>query len=428
MEVAKTTKGAGGRRGGERKKSVSKSVKAGLQFPVGRVARYLKKGRYAQRTGTGAPIYLAAVLEYLAAEVLELAGNAARDNKKNRINPRHVLLAVRNDEELGKLLQGVTIANGGGQGRSVLTPHVSSTSQPTPRPARASTRLRLQNPEVLLGFCVRPSLLRSENGTSLQQGPLPMKRLLRKSPVSSKNSLIRIVALASAGSGLLYSNIDTDSKTSVLVSIPPELRDSLSLPWRTMREMMPRPSFVSLDPCRYGNLPLFFYRIGSDPSADIKKEAPAGVGDGPKPCCGCLGRDTIANAAARVGPAVVNLSVPQGFHGLSIGKSIGSGTIIDSDGTILTCAHVVLDFQGFSSSSKGKVDVTLQDGRTFEGTVVNADLHSDIAIVRIKSKTPLPTAKLGSSTKLRPGDWVVAMGCPLSLQNTVTAGIVRYFK
>ncbi|MBA0611789.1 hypothetical protein Godav_012446, partial [Gossypium davidsonii] len=72
-----------------------------------------KKGRYAQRYGGGAPVYLAAVLEYLAAEVLELAGNAARDNKKNRINPRHVLLAVRNDEELGKLLQGVTIASGG---------------------------------------------------------------------------------------------------------------------------------------------------------------------------------------------------------------------------------------------------------------------------------------------------------------------------
>ncbi|XP_057513209.1 histone H2A.1 [Actinidia eriantha] len=108
-----TTKGAGGRRGGHRKKAVSKSIKAGLQFPVGRIARFLKRGRYAQRTGIGAPIYLAAVLEYLAAEVLELAGNAARDNKKNRINPRHVLLAVRNDEELGKLLQGVTIASGG---------------------------------------------------------------------------------------------------------------------------------------------------------------------------------------------------------------------------------------------------------------------------------------------------------------------------
>ncbi|PWA64234.1 histone H2A.1 [Artemisia annua] len=113
MEAGKT-KGAGGRKGaGERKKSVTKSVKAGLQFPVGRIGRFLKKGRYAQRTGSGAPIYLAAVLEYLAAEVLELAGNAARDNKKTRINPRHLLLAVRNDEELGKLLSGVTIASGG---------------------------------------------------------------------------------------------------------------------------------------------------------------------------------------------------------------------------------------------------------------------------------------------------------------------------
>ncbi|KAK1646794.1 hypothetical protein QYE76_064599 [Lolium multiflorum] len=121
MEVSSTAaaaskgkKGAGGRKaGGPRKKSVTRSVKAGLQFPVGRVGRYLKKGRYAQRVGTGAPVYLAAVLEYLAAEVLELAGNAAKDNKKSRIIPRHLLLAVRNDEELGKLLAGVTIAHGG---------------------------------------------------------------------------------------------------------------------------------------------------------------------------------------------------------------------------------------------------------------------------------------------------------------------------
>mmetsp|Transcript_27302 Transcript_27302/g.68951 ORF Transcript_27302/g.68951 Transcript_27302/m.68951 type:complete len:82 (-) Transcript_27302:307-552(-) len=56
---------------------------------------------------------MAAVLEYLAAEVLELAGNAARDNKKSRIIPRHVTLAVRNDEELNKLLSGVTVAQGG---------------------------------------------------------------------------------------------------------------------------------------------------------------------------------------------------------------------------------------------------------------------------------------------------------------------------
>lgn len=67
-----TTKGAGGRKGGERKKAVSKSSKAGLQFPVGRIARFMKKGRYSQRVGTGAPIYLAAVLEYLAAEVFSV--------------------------------------------------------------------------------------------------------------------------------------------------------------------------------------------------------------------------------------------------------------------------------------------------------------------------------------------------------------------
>ena len=91
------------------KKAVSRSTKAGLQFPVGRIARYLKKGKYASRVGAGAPVYLAAVLEYLAAEVLELAGNAARDNKKTRIVPRHIQLAVRNDEELSKYVLQATV-------------------------------------------------------------------------------------------------------------------------------------------------------------------------------------------------------------------------------------------------------------------------------------------------------------------------------
>ncbi|XP_010574113.1 PREDICTED: histone H2A, sperm-like [Haliaeetus leucocephalus] len=91
----------------------TKSAKAGLQFPVGRVYRLLKRGNYADRIGPGAAIYLAAVLEYLSAEILELAGNAARENRKARILPRHIQLAVRNDDELNKLFSCVTIAQGG---------------------------------------------------------------------------------------------------------------------------------------------------------------------------------------------------------------------------------------------------------------------------------------------------------------------------
>ena len=96
-----------------RAKPQSRSSRAGLQFPVGKIHRLLRKGNYATRVGAGAPVYLAAVMEYLVAEILELAGNAAHDNKKKRVNPRHLQLAIRNDEELNKLLAGVTIAQGG---------------------------------------------------------------------------------------------------------------------------------------------------------------------------------------------------------------------------------------------------------------------------------------------------------------------------
>jgi histone H2A len=108
-------KSKGGRAGGKKKAgdSHSRSHRAGLQFPVGRIHRHLREGRYAERIGAGAPVYLAAVLEYLTAEILELAGNASRDNKRTRIIPRHIQLAIRNDEELNKLLADVTISSGG---------------------------------------------------------------------------------------------------------------------------------------------------------------------------------------------------------------------------------------------------------------------------------------------------------------------------
>ncbi len=110
LKINMSGRGKGGK---ARAKAKTRSARAGLQFPVGRVHRLLRNGNYSERVGAGAPVYLAAVMEYLAAEILELAGNAARDNKKQRINPRHLQLAIRNDEELNKLLAGVTIAQGG---------------------------------------------------------------------------------------------------------------------------------------------------------------------------------------------------------------------------------------------------------------------------------------------------------------------------
>jgi histone H2A len=138
-----SAKGAKGGKGGRGKtsgkKATSKSAKAGLQFPVGRIGRFLKKGRYAPRVGAGAPVYLASVLEYLTAEILELAGNAARDNKKSRIIPRHIQLAVRNDEELNKLLGGVTISQGG------VLPNIHSVLVPKKSEASASTGKKAKN-------------------------------------------------------------------------------------------------------------------------------------------------------------------------------------------------------------------------------------------------------------------------------------------
>ncbi|XP_078386643.1 histone H2A-like [Cetorhinus maximus] len=92
-------------------KAKTGSSRAGLQFLVSRIHRLPCKGHYAKHVRAGALIYLAAVLETLAAKILELASNAARD-KKTHIIPRHLQLTIHNDEELNKLLGEVTIAQG----------------------------------------------------------------------------------------------------------------------------------------------------------------------------------------------------------------------------------------------------------------------------------------------------------------------------
>jgi len=138
------------------------------------------------------------------------------------------------------------------------------------------------------------------------------------------------------------------------------------------------------------------------------------------------GTNVIVAAVEKVGPAVVRIDTVKrtmnplgGLFGM--GPSIqqqrgqGSGFITRSDGVVLTNAHVV---EGTSV-----VGVTLPDGRSFEGKVLGADPLTDVAVVKVVG-TRLPVAPLGNSESVRPGQWAIAIGNPLGLDNTVTAGII----
>lgn len=139
----------------------------------------------------------------------------------------------------------------------------------------------------------------------------------------------------------------------------------------------------------------------------------------------------IADAAEKVGPAVVRINALRRLNGEidpfrqffgegglpeeKIQEGSGSGFILSSDGRVLTNAHVV--------EGADEVEVKLKDGRSFQGKVVGLDVVTDIAAIKIEAKQ-LPTVTLGNSEQLIPGQWAIAIGNPLGLDSTVTAGII----
>ncbi|WP_319422760.1 HhoA/HhoB/HtrA family serine endopeptidase [Pleurocapsa sp. FMAR1] len=96
-------------------------------------------------------------------------------------------------------------------------------------------------------------------------------------------------------------------------------------------------------------------------------------------------------------------------------RGVGSGFVVSSDGLIVTNAHVV--------DGSDKVEVTLKDGRTFKGKVMGTDSLTDVAVIKIEADG-LPAVTFADSDRLQPGEWAIAIGNPLGLDNTVTTGIV----
>ncbi|EDK99049.1 HtrA serine peptidase 2, isoform CRA_b [Mus musculus] len=126
----------------------------------------------------------------------------------------------------------------------------------------------------------------------------------------------------------------------------------------------------------------------------------------------------IADVVEKTAPAVVYIEIldRHPFSGREVPISNGSGFVVASDGLIVTNAHVVAD--------RRRVRVRLPSGDTYEAMVTAVDPVADIATLRIQTKEPLPTLPLGRSADVRQGEFVVAMGSPFALQNTITSGIV----
>lgn len=133
---AVTKYGAESNEGGRKGAMKSKSVRAGLTFPVTRVSHEMRIQSVAPRLAEMSAVYMAATLEYICAEILELSGNSARDNKRVRITPRNIMLALVNDEELAKLFRDVVISGG-------VQPNIRQEIIPTAKEAKRPKKIKV---------------------------------------------------------------------------------------------------------------------------------------------------------------------------------------------------------------------------------------------------------------------------------------------
>ena len=125
---------------------------------------------------------------------------------------------------------------------------------------------------------------------------------------------------------------------------------------------------------------------------------------------------SFASAASIVEPAVVHIDVSEGEGRLGDREVKGSGVLVTETGYILTNYHVV--------EGAKKMRVRLYDHREFDAELIGSDRDTDLAVIRITTDKPLPFARFGDSNRLRVGDWVLAIGSPFGLEQTVTAGII----
>ena len=170
--------------------------------------------------------------------------------------------------------------------------------------------------------------------------------------------------------------------------------------------------------------------IAAEKLESIKDVTPEIINDNPAIPTPVEQANFVTSVVKTVEPAVVQINVSRAVEGVFLRpffgrpsgnsaapmlRGVGSGFVIDADGLVLTNAHVV--------DRADKVTVTFQDGRVLDGKVLGKDPVTDVAVIKVDSEN-LPTVTIGDSDLVQQGQWAIAIGNPLGLQETVTVGVI----